>query len=77
MRSPSSSWARPQQTGAKVMPYAERQMKHCPPHNPLVVDPSRGKFYVAWCLECGLRGPERVGVLEAKRAFDASYHSAQ
>lgn len=42
----------------------------CPPHGPIMVDASESGYYVASCLACGLRGPEREDGWEAKAAFD-------
>ncbi len=45
----------------------------CPPHGPILVDASEGSYYVASCLGCGLRGPEREDGREAKLAFDEAF----
>jgi len=44
----------------------------CPPHTPILIEASRGGNYVARCLACGVRGPEREDDWEAKLAFDES-----
>ena len=44
----------------------------CPPHSPILVEASGEGYYVARCLACGLRGPEREGDREGKVAFDES-----
>ena len=44
--------------------------KNCPPHGPIMVAASEDGRYAAWCLACGLRGPERDNGWEAKLAFD-------
>ncbi len=42
----------------------------CPPHGPLLVDLVGEEAHVARYLACGLSGPERAGVEEAKLAFE-------
>ena len=53
---------------------ASRGRKSCPPHGPHVVDVVEIGSYVAHCLVCGLVGPVRKDVLEAKLAFDETWH---
>ena len=53
---------------------AGQRRKPCPPHGPHLVDAARVSSYVAKCLGCGLVGPEREEVLEAKLAFDQKWH---
>jgi hypothetical protein len=50
-----------------------RGRKSCPPHGPHVVEAAREGSYVAHCLACGLVGPLRKDVLEAKLAFDETW----
>ena len=49
---------------------ARRGSRGCPPHGPLLIDPVGEEKHVARCLACGLSGPERADVAEAKLAFD-------
>jgi hypothetical protein len=42
----------------------------CPPHGPIMVASSGEGHFVASCLACGFRGPERDDGWEAKLAFD-------
>jgi hypothetical protein len=53
--------------------YARRGRRGCPPHGPLLVEGVGGGSpvarYVARCLACGLVGPEREDVMEAKRTL--------
>jgi hypothetical protein len=49
-----------------------RQRKNCPPHGPHLIEAIEDARYVTRCLTCGLAGPEREGVYEAKLAFDKS-----
>jgi hypothetical protein len=42
----------------------------CPPHGPIMVSASEEGHFVASCLACGFRGPEREDGWEAKVAFD-------
>jgi hypothetical protein len=50
--------------------HARSGRSECPPHGPHLVDPVGEEAYVARCLACGLSGPERADVGEAKLAFD-------
>jgi hypothetical protein len=43
---------------------------HCPPDGPIKVNASGEGHYVAWCLACGVAGPQREDGWEAKLAFD-------
>ena len=47
-----------------------RQRQNCPPHGPHLIEAMEECQYVIRCLTCGLAGPEREGVYEAKLAFD-------
>jgi hypothetical protein len=51
-----------------------RGRKPCPPHGPHLVGAVKEGFYVAQCLACGLAGPEREDLLEARLAFDQRWH---
>jgi len=53
---------------------ASRGRRLCPPHGPHLVDVVEAGSYVAQCLVCGLVGPVRKDVLEAKLAFDETWH---
>lgn len=55
-------------SGSNARP--EERRTSCPPHGPIMVDVSESGYYVASCLACGLRGPEREDGWEAKAAFD-------
>jgi hypothetical protein len=50
--------------------YARRGRRGCPPHGPLLVEGVGGGSKVARCLACGLVGPEREDVMEAKRTLE-------
>jgi hypothetical protein len=52
---------------------ARRRREPCPPHGPHVVDVAEAGSYSARCLACGLVGPARKDVLEAKLAFDQTW----
>jgi hypothetical protein len=53
---------------------ASRSRKPCPLHGPHLVDVVEESFYVARCLVCGLVGPVRKEVPQAKLAFDQRWH---
>jgi hypothetical protein len=46
----------------------------CPPHGPHLIDAVEEGLYVARCLACGVAGPKRKDGLEAKLAFDQTWH---
>jgi hypothetical protein len=50
------------------------RLRQCPPHGPHLIDPLEAGLYVARCLACGLTGPKRKDGLEAKLAFDQTWH---
>ena len=52
---------------------ASQRRNPCPPHGPHLVDAARLGSYVAKCLACGLAGPVRKDVLEAKLAFEETW----
>jgi hypothetical protein len=55
---------------------AGRGRKPCPPHGPhLVYAVGDDTSYVAQCLACGTKGPQRAESLEAKLAFDVSFEA--
>ena len=56
----------------KADPKFSRNMP-CPPHRPIVVEPSEEGYYVASCLMCGVVGPEREDARKAKLAFDQTW----
>jgi hypothetical protein len=44
--------------------------KPCPPHTPLLLQPTEDGRCLARCLACGLLGPERENSSKAYLAFD-------
>jgi len=46
----------------------------CPPHGPHLIEAVEDGLKVARCLACGLMGPMRDDGLEAKLAFDQTWH---
>ena len=53
---------------------SRRGRRPCPPHGPHLVAIVEVGSCVAQCLVCGLVGPVRKDVLEAKLAFDETWH---
>ena len=49
---------------------ARTRERPCPPHGPILIERAEPVSFVATCLRCGLRGPEREDGWEAKLAFD-------
>ena len=45
----------------------------CPPHTPLLVQNSGESYRVAWCLACGLQGPQRRDTSKALLAFEEAF----
>jgi hypothetical protein len=45
------------------------RLKPCPPHGPHLVLAVKEGAYVTQCVTCGLKGPERKGSVEARRAL--------
>jgi len=51
--------------------------KPCPPHGPHVVYAVGDTSFVARCLACVTRGPQRADSLETKLAFDESFEAVR
>lgn len=58
---------------ARVLKAGGRSSRSCPPHGPLLTEALEEDVYVIKCMKCGLWGPERDDVLQAKLAFDESF----
>ena len=57
---------------SQVRDAGPRRRQNCPPHGPHLVEAIEERHYVTRCLTCGLAGPDREGIYEAKLAFDES-----